>query len=275
MEDQPFDIYIVGLGISAVRHVTREVEAAIRQSREVFFVAPFFGIEEYLRSLCNQVTDLYYKAYHQDVSRVLAYDVMASAVIEAAFDHPPVTFAVGGHPLVYVFPSQQILAASQFLNLRVKVMPGISALDTILVDLNLDPSVQGLQMYEATDLLLRRRPLQPDVPCLIWQVGTVGTNLFSYSISKPERFANFKSYLLEFYPGSHPVTGIYSSTHPIMPSILKTFPIAELDTQSHLLHQSLTLYIPPVRIRPVADEAMIRRLEDREYLNRLVVPVHD
>ena len=53
------------------------------------------------------------------------------------------------------------------------MLAGVSSLDTMFIDLDLDPAYDGLQMYEATDLLVKQRPLQPDVPCLLWQVGAV------------------------------------------------------------------------------------------------------
>ena len=56
----------------------------------------------------------------------------------------------------------------------VEVFPGISAFDTLLIDLGIDIAANGIQMYEATDLLIRRRPIQNDVACLIWQPTVTG-----------------------------------------------------------------------------------------------------
>ena len=83
-------------------------------------------------------------------------------------------------------------------------------------------------MYEATDLPLRQRPLQPDVPCLLWQVGTVESSLFGRAANKPGRFTKIRDYLLRFYPG-------------------------------------LTLYIPPVEWRPVADDDLLKQLVSAEH----------
>src|SRR5206468_3187411 len=79
-------------------------------------------------------------------------------------------------------------------------LPGVSALDALLADLRLDPVVHGLQMYEATDVLLRRRPLQSDVPAVLWQIGPIETCLHSQAVSLPGRFARLVAHLRHFYP---------------------------------------------------------------------------
>ena len=132
---------------------------------------------------------------------------MAIRVVEAALDHPPVTFAIHGHPLIAVHPPFLVLEMANALGLRVEVLPGISAIDTLLADLRIDPVVHGVQMYEATDLLLRRRPLQNDVPAIIWQVGTLETGLHSQRVSRPERFARFLAHLRQYYPAAAPGGG--------------------------------------------------------------------
>ena len=185
-EQYPFDISIVGLGITVVRQHTREVEATIRRAKEVLHVGSVgAGTHEYLQTLCPRVTDLNATAYKPSRKRLEIWDRISAAVLQAALDHPPVVFAVHGHPMVYVYPSQQILRAAEALGLRTTVMPGISAFDTLCADLRLDPGMQGLQMYEATELLLRRRPLQPDVPCFLWQIGAVESTLHSEATSLP------------------------------------------------------------------------------------------
>ncbi len=267
----PYDIYIVGLGIESVRHVTREAEAALRCSSHIYYVAAGFGFAEYFDSLGVPATDLHPAAYREGVPRVAAYDIMASTVLQAALENPPVSFAVYGHPMVYVYPSQAIVRAAAFLGLGAKVMPGISALDTILVDLGLDPGIQGLQMYDATELLVRKRPLQPDVPCLLWQVGAVETSLYTEGISRPERFTRLLNHLYEFYPPDHRVMSVYSSTHPLIPSQRETFTLREMPTHCGTLHQALTLYIPPVTLRPVLDTDLREQLESAEHLVAVTV----
>lgn len=267
----PYDIYIVGTGIVPAFHLTREAEAAIRSSTEVMYVDRSFGIEEFLSSICPNVTDLAESSYAIGEERIDAYRLMATRVIEAAMNNPPVTFALYGHPLVYSLPPFIVKTAAEALGLRVKVMAGISSLDTLFVDLNIDPCTHGIQMYEATDLLLRKRPIQPDVPCVIWQVGTVESRLYSESKSLPQRFLAFKNYLLNYYASDTIVTALYSASLPLIPPSIREFKIENMEDNADFLHQGVTLYIHPATARPVADEMMLASLDRPEYLDELTV----
>src|ERR1019366_222706 len=164
------DIWIAGLGLQTVSQVTREVELAIRSSREVLYLDTGVATRSFLEPLCPRITSLYEESYSEEGPRGNAYEHMAARVIDAALDHPPIMFAIHGHPLVAAHPPFLILELANALDIRVTVLPGISAIDAIVADLRIDPVVHGVQMYEATDLLLRRRPLQSEVPAIIWQI---------------------------------------------------------------------------------------------------------
>jgi Rps23 Pro-64 3,4-dihydroxylase Tpa1-like proline 4-hydroxylase len=266
---EAFDLYIVGLGIVGVRQITREVESVLRRSREVLFVDPGFGVQDFLAQTCEKVTDLVPISYREAEARIDAYDRIATAVLEAALDHPPVTFAVYGHPLVYVYPSTQLLRAARLLEIRVQVLPGISTLDALLIDVGLDPGFSGLQMYEATDLLLRDRPLQPDVPCILWQVGAVETLLHSTAPSSPQRFERLQAHLLKFYPSDHQITVIYTSIFPLAPSDLTRFPLAEFAARFPQLPQGATVYLPSVRLREVGNLDLFAEIGSIDHLDRI------
>jgi hypothetical protein len=155
------------------------------------------------------------------------------------------------------------------LELRVEVLPGLSALDAIFADLQLDPVVHGIQMYEATDLLLRRRPMQNDVPALIWQIGPLETGLHSQRISRPERFSRFIGHLQRFYPAQHQVVAIYCSPHPLMPPTRLRFALEDLGRHAEQIHSGFTLYVPPAVGRPVQDCDLLTKLYSVEHLRSI------
>jgi uncharacterized protein YabN with tetrapyrrole methylase and pyrophosphatase domain len=269
---RPPDIYIVGLGINGIEHVTRQTEAACRRSNEILAVPTNPAVLTYLGTLCPKVTDLHPVSYREDERRMNAYDTMSAMTLAAALEHPPVAFATYGHPYIYVCPTRLILDAAPLLGLTVEVQPGVSSLDTMFIDLNVDPAVDGLQMYEATDLLVRQRPLQPDVPCLLWQVGSVESALYSTAESQPERFYRIRDYLLRFYPAEHEVTAVFSAHHPLLEPSTVTFALGEMESHSEDLHQGLTLYLPPVSYREVADLDLLLKIESQEHLAGLTKP---
>ena len=155
------------------------------------------------------------------------------------------------------------------LGLRVEVLPGISAIDTLLAALRIDPVVHGVQMYEATDLLLRRRPLQNDVPAIIWQVGTLETGLHSQRVSRPERFARFLAHLRQYYPAEHQVAVVYCSPHPLLPAAILRFALEDMASHAEELHAGFTLYVPPAMGRPVQDWDLAAKLYSLDHLHSL------
>jgi uncharacterized protein YabN with tetrapyrrole methylase and pyrophosphatase domain len=265
----PYDIYVVGTGIIPAFHLTREAENAMRQSREILYVDRSFGIEEVLKQYGAKLTDLYSVTYTEGGDRFDAYREMASRVIQAAIHNPPVTLALYGHPLIYCFPPFLVDAGASMLDLKVKIIPGISSLDTLFIDLKIDPCTQGIQMYEATDLLLRRRPIQPDVPCVIWQIGSVETQLFTLKGNSPKRFERIKKYLGKFYPDDTPMFAVYCTSMPLVPSNIIEFTLGTIDDVALDLHQGVTVYIPPLEFRAVKDEEILKAMDSTTYLEEL------
>ena len=266
------DIWIAGLGIQTARQLTREVEHAIRSSQEVFYLDTGAATSQVLEGLCPRVTPLYWQSYSEDQPRIGAYEHMALRVLEAALDHPPVTFAIHGHPLVAVHAPFLVLEAAKALGLEAAVLPGVSAIDTVLADLRLDPVINGVQMYEATDLLLRRRPLQPDVPAILWQIGPLETALHSDRRSRPERFHRLVAHLRQYYPAGHQVVAIYSSPHPLLPPATLRFRLEDMPSHAGRIHAGFTLYVPPSGSRPILDWDLVGKLHQVEHLRRITEP---
>ena len=222
------DIYIIGTGIRAADDFTRESIDVLGRCQEVFFVDPAIGTRALLASHCAKVTSLYEESYRQAGHRLPGYRHMAIRVVEAALDRAPVCFAMHGHPMVLCEAPFLIHKMASALGLRAITLPGVSALDHLFVDLSLDPGTNGVLMYEATDLLLHRRPLVPEVPTLLWQVGNVETRLHTSGVSRPERFHRLLEYLQATYPADHKVTTYYASPHALLSSRLNTFPLRDL-----------------------------------------------
>lgn len=260
----------MGTGIRGGEHATREVEEILGRCHEVLYVDTSVATHAWLAGLCPRVTPLYQTAYAPDRPRLDAYDHMAARVVDAAMTRAPVAFAMQGHPLVYSYAPFLIRDMAHLLGLTVEALPGISSLDCLLAELWLDPCVHGLQMYECTDLLLRRRPLQPDVPLLLWQIGNVETRLHTTRRSLPSRFDRLRALLLETYPADHPVTVYFARPHPLMPSTVRTVRLDALGQDPDLLHAGVTLLLPPVAPRPVHDPELLAQVDDPAHLARLV-----
>ena len=263
------DIWIVGLGIVTAGQLTREVEQAIHASREVLYLDAGAATRPLLESFCPRVTSLYDITYGEEQPRESGYGRAAECVIAAALDHPPVTFALHGHPLIAAHPPFLVMERARELGLRVRVLAGVSAIGTVLADLRIDPVVGGMQMYEATDLLLRRRPLQPDVPALIWQIGPLETCLHSMRVSGAHRFERFVAHLSLFYPPRHEMAAVYSPPHPLLKPRILRFALEDMGSHAAEIHSGFTLYIPPVASRPIQDQDLLQKLSSVEHLRNI------
>jgi uncharacterized protein YabN with tetrapyrrole methylase and pyrophosphatase domain len=255
----PFDIAVVGIGIVGAHQLTREVDEVIRRCKRTFVIDSGYGIPEYLETLCPDVKSLG-PLYERGKSRMPTYRRMAAEVVSAALSTPPVCLAAYGHPWVYCYPTTLIHWAAPLLDLHVEVFPGISSFDTLLVDLGTDIAFDGMQMYEATDLLLRRRPIQNDVTCVIWQATIVGDPTYPERRHKVEQFRPLEEYLLRFYPADHEVTLVMTKTFPLLRSIVQRFPLRELAVELERAPQVGTLYIPAARERPIEDVELLERM---------------
>jgi uncharacterized protein YabN with tetrapyrrole methylase and pyrophosphatase domain len=252
----PFDIGIVGTGIVGAHQLTREAEEVIRRCRRTFVIESGYGLPEYLEDLSPQVTELGH-LYEPGKDRLHTYHRMAAEVVAAAVEGPPVCLAAYGHPWIYCYPTTLITRAAPLLGLHVEVFPGVSSFDTLLVDLGIDIAQAGVQMYEATDVLLRRRPLQSDVACVIWQPTVVGDPTYHPQSYTAEQFTPLQDYLLGFYPSGHEVALVATKTFPLTRSVVRRLPLGELAAELENAPPVATLYIPPVGDRPVEDEGLL------------------
>ena len=263
------DIHIVGLGIMSIEQMTRQAARAIRQSNEVLYLDTGLQTRRYLENHCKKVTPLFESSYAEDENRLTAYRDVAARVVDAALSHPPVTLAVHGHPTVAVYAPFLIKDMANLLDLEVDIQPGVSALDAILADLGVDPCINGIQMYEATDMLLRNRPLQPDVPALIWQIGNLETRLHSTRSSRPERFERFVAHLRRFYPGEHRVIAIYSAPGPDERTDRIDCALNRIAEHAGRIHAGHTLFIPAFGQRPIEDRRLLDKIDSVSHLHSI------
>jgi uncharacterized protein YabN with tetrapyrrole methylase and pyrophosphatase domain len=252
----PFDIGIVGTGIVGTHQLTREAEEVIRRCTRTFVINSGYGIPEYLATLCPNVTQLG-TLYEPGKDRLRTYQKMAAEVVSAAMANSPVCLATYGHPWIYCMPTTFITRTAPLLGLHVEVFPGVSSFDTLLVDLGTDIALSGIQMYEATDLLLRRRPLQSDVTCVIWQPTVVGDPTYRAEPYSAQQFTPLQEYLLRFYPAEHVAAIVTTKTYPLTRSVVRRLQLGNLAVELERAPKVGTLYIPPVSERSVEDADLL------------------
>jgi precorrin-6B methylase 1 len=255
----PFDIAVVGLGIVGTHQITREAEQVIRRCKRTFVIESGYGITDYVKTLCPKAKSLG-SLYERGKSRLPTYRKMAAEVVSAALTETPVCLAVYGHPWVYCYPTTLVKRAADLLNLHVEVFSGISSFDTLLADLGTDIAFDGIQMYEATDILLRKRPIQNDVACIIWQSTIVGDPTYPEKPFGVRHFQPLQDYLLRFYPATHLVRLVTTKTFPLLRSNIQHFRLDRLAIELQRGPLVGTLFIPPIHSRPIADMELLKKM---------------
>jgi len=270
MTDGPVaDIHIVGLGMVSYAQITREVEQILKNAGSIYLLSNDSLVEEYCSEFDAEVIQLS-DEYKEKERRVNIYERMAERVLkETHTTNSPVVLAVYGHPLFGVSPSKFVIERAQEQGLEVQIKPGISSLDCLYVDLHLDPLTNGVQIYEATDFLLREFSPNPDVPLFLLQIGLLETGLYSTTESSSNRFKRLESYLEQYYHSSHQIKLIKTATYPITAQEQISVKLNEFDSLADDVDMAHTLYVPPVRTRPIQNKQLAKKIDTEEYLNQI------
>lgn len=240
-DGSPVDVWIAGLGMR-VGQVLPETIEILSASRKIFYLSHAPGVAELLGNCCNDVLDMR-DFYINDVDRLSTYKRIAATVFDAAMQEPPVTFAVYGHPLVLSVPSKILLSLGPELGLSVRALPAVSSLDCLQADLGVDLVADGVQMHEATDLLLYRRRLLPEVATILWQVGVMDVR---GERALAERLTHLRDWVCRYYPPDHAAVAVSSSVDATSGVEQFRFPLRELPDMAAYFHLGTTLYIAAI-----------------------------
>ena len=141
------------------------------------------------------------------------------------------------------------------------MLPGISAEDNLFADLGVDPSRPGCQIVEATDLLLRERPLLTESHVIIFQVGSVGDMGFNFKGFPNDKFHVLVDRLAGEYGEEHELIHYVAAQFPIVAPTKDTYRIGELRDPviARRITGISTFYLPPRMLRQ-GNEAMAEKL---------------
>ncbi|OAX33396.1 hypothetical protein K503DRAFT_700462, partial [Rhizopogon vinicolor AM-OR11-026] len=186
--------------------------------------------------------------YDKNKGRYDSYIQMCEAMLKDVRAGHDVLGVFYGHPGVFVSPSHRAIAVARQEGYEARMLPGISAEDYMFADLEFDPAVSGCNTCEATEILLRDKPLDPSVQNIIWQVGSVGVVDMEFSKSK---FHLLVDRLEKDFGPDHKVVHYIGAVLPQSTTTMDTFTIAELRKEdvAKQFGTISTLYIPP-RVEP-------------------------
>ncbi|MDH3587897.1 MAG: SAM-dependent methyltransferase [Gammaproteobacteria bacterium] len=242
--DNLADLYLIGTGILGMRQISAEAYDALSRCRKVFHLT---SNQEGLKMICPDVVDNAGE-YWTGERPGIVYKRIADKVVAEVKNGPGVANVIYGHPLFFDDINIELIRQARELDLNYVVLPGISCLDTLSTDLEIDYG-DGLQVYEAQDLVFNEHPLNPRVHAVILQIGLFGTqNLTIPNAPCPEgRFSLLQQYLEKYYSPDHLVTIAFSDRGDEWTRFQLQCRVSEIDANRKNIFKGTTMYIPPVR----------------------------
>ena len=241
------DIYVVGTGVRKPGQVTQEGIEALRRCRAIYGLMPPGESLWYLGNPAPRFESLWH-LYEPGRLRRQIYDAVITAVLDAAARERPLGYLTLGNPVLFDDISRGIVLGGRERGLRVQLFPGVSAIDTVLADLNHDIAGTGLQVFGASWFVLYRIEPRVDVPCLLLQPAAFGTSYATLRHEpRPATFAPLRDHLLRFYPPEHELLFVRSAGAWFEQAQLHRLPMRDLVTVGNREIANASLFIPRLR----------------------------
>lgn len=233
---------VVGSGMRSTQ-LTPESRSAIAAADIVFYVVPDPLTARVIEDMASDAHDLGVE-YSPDQDRTATYESMVERVFKEIDAGQHVCVVFYGHPGVFVDPGPEMMRRAAASGVKAIMLPGISAADALYADLGVDPGRDGIQMFSATDFLLRRRAIDDSVPLVLWQMGAIGQE---QGALEPERryLGVLAERLADIYPPDHGIM-MYEAAGIIGHSPRLDHGTVETLTDMPLTRAS-TLFVPHAR----------------------------
>ena len=172
MREAQGSLVIVGSGILAGLHLTKEAESFIRTSDTVFYALTGEVSERWLRSLRPDAISLG-DVFKEGDLRARGYETMVERLLQAVRNSESVCAVFYGHPGIFVRASHRAIQTARAEGFRAFMTPGVSAEACLFAELGIDPASHGCQSYDATDFLARHPRFEPTSALILWQIGVL------------------------------------------------------------------------------------------------------
>lgn len=258
MKRRAGSLVAVGIGIRSPAQATFESAARIKSADKVFVLVPDPVAHYWIRTLNRNAESLGH-LYAEGKNRSETYREIVERITNAVREGLSVCAVSYGHPGVAAFPFHESIRILRAEGYAAEMLAAVSSADCLFSELGVDPIVGGLLSYEATDFLLRRRPMDPACNLILWQIGVIAVRTYRKEPQAWNRdgLAVLADRLLEVYVPEHEAV-VYESS-----SLIIGQPTIERVTIAGLSHAPVTpmstLFVPPMVKKP-ADETMAKRL---------------
>jgi uncharacterized protein YabN with tetrapyrrole methylase and pyrophosphatase domain len=238
------DLFIIGLGVAIPSHITVQATRAMSRCARLYSIVQdprrlWLPPENSGIKVINAL-----EMYVEGSIRIQNYERVARTIV-AALDHArPLGYVTYGNPMAYDRVAQNLVHYAKQQGFAVQVVPGVSSLDTVLCDLNVDMA-PAIQVFEASWLFACQIQPHVSIPALLMQVGAFGSLRTHYTQRQDgSSLRELMDYLCRFYPGSHPVSLVRSSGQEDRPAHIRRVSLASLCEVTADDLSGASLYIP-------------------------------
>jgi RimJ/RimL family protein N-acetyltransferase len=258
MERTQGSLVCVGVGMTLGSHLTPLSRSYIEDA-DVVFAATSDGIVELWLAKMNPDVRSLQSFYREGKSRAESYRQMVDAMLAEVRAGKRVCGAFYGHPGVFAGVPHDAIEAARNAGYPAHMEPGVSAEDCLYADLGIDPGRFGCQHFEASQLMLYRRRIDPSAYLVLWQVGVAGDR----SLARFATGAHYRQVLVDVltrdYDPGHEAIVYKVATLPTQQPRIERTSIAQLPAVDIDMHA--TVVIPPARaLQP--DEQVRQRLAE-------------
>jgi tetrapyrrole (corrin/porphyrin) methylase-like protein len=238
------DLYLVGAGIIFPEHLTIETIEILTLCKRIGTNLPeaiLDGLPEDLRAKCVSLWSL----YQDGRIRTENYLDVFQAIVELTEIDTPIAWLTPGHPVIFDSVSASLLTEGKVRGWKVRVIPAVSSIDTMLAELGYDPA-HGMLIHEATGLVRRRIPVVRSVALMLLQPAVFDVNvaIIAGDSAGPD-LSPLRDYLCEFHSPEHRCAFIRSASKLGERDLVTWTPLRDLASVPYERVAGSTLFVPP------------------------------
>lgn len=248
---------IAGTGYNVAGHVTAETRSASERADRLFFLMTDSAAAAWIHDLRPDAVSLH-DCYREGEPGIDASNRMAERIVAPLAGGLRVCALFSGHPAICMHTAHEAIRRARKLGHRTRLLPGVSFEDCMVADLGVDPGRLGRALYEASDFVLRPRPVDTGTALVLIQVGAIAERRYrSGREASHDGVRVLCETLSRHYPPDHEVILYEASQLPVAEPRIERLPLCALAGAP--VRIASTLYVPPVA-PPAKDPAVLARL---------------
>jgi uncharacterized protein YabN with tetrapyrrole methylase and pyrophosphatase domain len=239
------DLFLLGSGIYSFFDITLYTQSILKKCKTVFYLHDLPSLDQYLEQITANPINLMPIYYLDGRDRTEVYEDIVAHVISQATQERPTALLLHGNPIVYSTISERLLEEASKHEIKIDLVPAVSCLDRIFVDLNLDIGERGLQVLEASRAIGRSMPIVKSIDLLMLQIGSINNSYATRNQNCPvDEALQLKQYLSNFYPADHLVYIVESAVEVGFETLITSTPLAEIERSSEAMTYTASLFVP-------------------------------